>query len=82
VKRGGAACRRGRRGSRRRCVVGVEGEVVEADVHGGSGSSLGRLRSSRRTALPWMVPLPLPSPPPPVPLVDGVGSQGRLPWCG
>jgi hypothetical protein len=29
-----------------------------------------------------MVPLPLPSPPPPVPLVDGVGSQGRLPWCG
>jgi hypothetical protein len=58
VKRGGAACRRGRRGSRRRRVVRVEGEVVEADVHGGSGSSLGRLRSSRCTALPRTAPLP------------------------
>jgi hypothetical protein len=64
VKRGGAARRRGGRRRRRWCD-GVEVvEAVEAGAldDGGSGSSHGRLRSSRRTALPWAAPIP-PSPP-------------------
>jgi hypothetical protein len=82
VKRGGTACRRGRRGGRRRRVVGEEGEVVEADVHGGSGSSLGRLRASRRTASPRAASLSSSFSSSPTPPADGVGRQGRLPWCG
>jgi hypothetical protein len=62
VKCGGAACRRGGRRSRRRRVVGEEEEVGDVVVSGGSGSSLGRLRSSRRAALPRAAPfLLLPS---------------------
>jgi hypothetical protein len=64
VKRGGAAHRRGGRRRRWRCD-GVEVvEAVEAGAldNGGSGSSHGRLRSSRRTALPRAPPIP-PSPP-------------------
>jgi hypothetical protein len=62
VQRGGAACRRGGRRSRRRRGGGEEEEVGDVVVPGGSGSSLGRLRSSRRTALPRAAPfLLLPS---------------------
>jgi hypothetical protein len=64
VKRGGVARRRGgRRRRRRRDGVEVV-EAVEAGAldDGGSGSSHGRLRSSRRTALPRAAPIP-PSPP-------------------
>jgi hypothetical protein len=82
VKCGGAARRRrGRRRRRRRDGVEVEeaGEAGALD-DGGSGSSHGRLRSSRRTALPRAAPIP-PSPPftSPSPLAGwwadrGVGS--------
>jgi hypothetical protein len=62
VQKGGAACRRGGRRSRRRRVVGEEEEVWDVVVPGGSGSSLGRLRSSRRMALTRAAPfLLLPS---------------------
>jgi hypothetical protein len=49
VQRGGAACWRGGRRSRRR-RGGEEEEAGDVVIPGGSGSSLGRLRSSRRTA--------------------------------
>jgi hypothetical protein len=64
VKCGGAARRQGgRRRRRRRDVEEVE-EVGEVGVLGdsGSGSSHGRLRSSRWTVLPRTAPIP-PSPP-------------------
>jgi hypothetical protein len=62
VQRGGAACRRGGRRSRRWRGGGEEEEVGDVVVPGGSGSSLRRLRSSRRTALPRAAPfLLLPS---------------------
>jgi hypothetical protein len=64
VKCGGAARRwGGRRRRRRRNGVEVEeaGEAGALD-DGGSGSSHGRLRSLRRTALPQAAPIP-PSPP-------------------
>jgi hypothetical protein len=56
---GGAACRRGGRRGRRWRVVGEEEEVGEVGIpgDGGSGSSHGRLRSSRRTVLPRAAPL-------------------------
>jgi hypothetical protein len=63
VKCGGVARQRGgRRRRRRHDGVGVE-EAVEAGAldDGGSSSSHGRLRSSRRTALPQAAPIP-PSP--------------------
>jgi hypothetical protein len=82
VKRGGVACRRERRGSRRRCIVGEEGEVVEVGIHGGSGCPHGRHRSSRRKALPRTAPLSSFPPSPPSPPADGVCGQGRLPRCG
>jgi hypothetical protein len=58
VKCGGAARRRGGRRRRRRDVEEVE-EAREVGIlgDGGSGSSHGRLRSSRQTALPRAAPL-------------------------
>jgi hypothetical protein len=76
VKCGGAARRwGGRRRRRRRNGVEVE-EAWEAGAldDGGPGSSHGRLRSSRRTALPQAAPIP-PSPPSLLLLLRRVGGR-------
>jgi hypothetical protein len=73
VQSGGAACPRGGRRGRRRRVVGEVEEAGEVVVPGGSGSSHGRLRSSRRSALPRAAPIS-PSPPSLLLLLRRVGG--------